>query len=166
MDFVHEELGTQQEAQQHTQQKWIFGRLFGVALCRCCVHSHLRVYKKQHPRNLLLSAETMEEHQPTLQSILEPVRAEIAELRAKHWPFRKIQTWLKEERGIAVFHTTIFDFCKVRKIKKGKGETATSTQERRTAPRHHSAPLPNIKPSSRETNTRIKLDSTDFDFGA
>lgn len=106
-------------------------------------------------------------HEPYqhLSSKLEPHRADIAEMRRLNWPYRKIRDWLAEEKGIAVRHTSVDRFCKVREIKKGRGETraAPVVYQPRTSP---SAKAQTREVQEKVAHTQARLDGDDFDFGA
>ena len=69
-----------------------------------------------------------ERHRDVRLSRLEPHRVAIAKMREQGWPYRKVVTWLSEERQIQVHHETLRRFCVLRKILKHRGETTGRSQ--------------------------------------
>jgi len=91
-----------------------------------------------------------EEHGPGRGSKLEAHRVAIAKMRRRNWPYRRIVEWLGTERGVSADPETVRSFCRVRKIRKGIGETASAK----------SRPAPTI-PSSRDAKARQPTPSED-----
>ena len=56
-------------------------------------------------------------------SRLEAVRETVAHARKLNWPYRRIATYLAEERGMKMSAKSVRLFCIRRKITKGRGET-------------------------------------------
>jgi len=76
-------------------------------------------------------------------------------MRAAIWPYRRIAKWLREERGIAISHEAVRQFCVVRGIKKGPTPSAVTIVEAELPP------TSKVSPARRKKTIVQKFDYDD-----
>lgn len=94
----------------------------------------------------------IEPHERPRESCLVPHLDLIADMRKKHWPYRKILAHLEEQENLIVVYNTLRSFCKVRQIEKGVG----IKEEWKPSPTPPSSPQLNVDAMIDEASEEVR----------